>query len=435
MEKRTVLLNATIVTMEETAPLIKEGFLAFSSNIITDLGKMSDYKKKDTDELIDCQGKIIIPGLINAHTHLGLIPLRSMADDTPDRLRRFLFPMEMKYMTPDLVSKSALFAATESLLSGVTTVADMYYFTDDYATALSEIGIRAFCGQTIISENGADKLTEDEALALIEKLALKWEDHPKIKIVVAPHGTTTVSELGLIKAAAIAKKYQLKLMIHISEMDYEMKYYNEKYNMTPIEFLNTRGILSEDLLSVHSIFAKDNDFKILAETKTNVVHCLTANLKSGKGFMNLKAMLDHNVNVSLGTDGPISGNTLDLWTQMRFIPMVHKTINSDRSYLPSYEVLKMATINGAKSLGIEQEVGSLKIGKKADLVIINPSKFHSFPVHDVFATLIYSVNASNVEAVLIDGKWIVEDYKLQTMSQDKIFEDLKEAISLIKEEY
>lgn len=428
MEKRTVFINTQVVTMEESAPLIKEGFLAFSKGVIAALGPLSDYQPASHDEVIDLKGKIIMPGLINTHTHLGLVPLRSMADDMPDRLRKFLFPMEMRYLTADLTAKSSLFAAAESLKSGVTTVADMYYFTDEVATSLSQIGIRAFCGQTIIAENGADRLSEKAALAKTRALAEKWHGHPKIKIMVAPHGTTTVSEATLIEADQIAQDYQIKLMIHVSEMDYEMEHFATLHQMTPIEYLNQIGILSDRLISVHSIFAQKQDFKLLADHKVNVVHCLSANLKSAKGFMDLKAMLDHGVNVSIGTDGPISGNTLDLWTQIRFLPLVHKTINQDRSYLPSYEILKLATINGAKTLGIEHEVGSLEVGKKADLVIIDPFKLHSFPVHDVFASLVYSVNASNVEAVLIDGQWIVEDYQLVKMAESEIFTNLKNAL-------
>ncbi len=430
----TALINATVISMEADQPIFELGYVSFLADEIVAVGPMSAYQPTVDTKEIDCSGKIIMPGLINTHTHLGLIPLRSLADDMPDRLRKFLFPMEMKYFNAELVSASALFAGVESLKAGVTTVADMYYFTDSYAEALSELKIRAFLGQTIIKDHAADRFSETDALKEVARLAEKWANHPLIKIMVAPHGSTTVSLETLKQASALAKKYQLKMMIHISEMDYEMAYFRDKYNQTPIEYFAQAGLLGPEVIAVHSIYAQNQDFELLAKSQTNVAHCLTANLKAAKGIMDLKAMQAAGVNVSLGTDGPISGNTLDLWTQIRFVPMVHKTINHDRSYLPSYEILKLATINGAKTLGMADKIGSLKSGKQADLIIIDPNKFNSFPVHDVFATLVYSVTSQNVESVLVAGKWVIYQQELQTMDEKQIFAKLKQAMEVLPQD-
>lgn len=430
-----ILTNAIIVTMNEQSEIIQNGYVIINDGIIRELGPMIDLKNNVEGTRYNCQGKIITPGMINTHTHLGLIPLRSMADDLPDRLRQFLFPMEMKYMNAKLVQAATAFGAMESLKSGVTTVADMYYFTDEVMTALDQIGIRGLCGQTIIKENACDRLSEDEALQVVETLIQKWQGHPRLQVMVAPHGTTTVSTKAMIQAAQIARKHHIKMMVHTSEMTYEMEHFKKHNNQTPIEYLNDIGVLGPHFIAVHCIFAQHHDFKILAQSNSSVAHCLIANMKSGKGVMDLKSLLEAGVNVSLGTDGPISGNTLDLWSQMRFVPLVHKTINHDRAYLPSDQVVQLATNNGSKTLGLADKVGSLEVGKAADLITIDPQMANVYPVHDIYATLVYAVQTQNVCDVMVDGQWVVKDHRLLTMDEANIKSQLEAAMAEINRDY
>lgn len=428
---KQVLVNAMIITMDERRQIFNPGFIEIEEDRINRLGSMEDFQENDSIEVMDCKGKILIPGLINAHTHLGLSALRSLGEDMPDRLRSFLFPAEMQFMNKKLAQTASLFSALESLKAGVTCVADMYYHTDAVAEVLADLGIRALCGQTVMTENACDRLSESEAITEVERLAAKWKDHPLITPMIAPHGTHTVSQEALTRSCELARKHHIKMMVHVSEMDYEMDYFREKYQLTPIEYLDKIGVLGEHFISVHSIHAKDKDFEILSASKSKVVHCITANLKSAKGFMDLKSMKEAGLRVALGTDGPISGNTLDLFTQMRFVAMLHKTLTHDRAFLPAEEVLAMATRNSAEALGIERELGSLELGKRADIVVLNPDTFNMAPVYDPYAAIVYGAQPHNVEAVLVNGKWLIKEGKCITVDEEKVFRDMMKEIEPI----
>lgn len=428
---RTVLINGTIVTMNQKEEIYSNGYLVIDDSFITELGNGVPSNQEGT--VIDLKGKIVFPGLINTHTHLGMIPFRSMADDQKDRLRKFLFPMEKQYMNKDLAVLSSRYAVLECIRSGTTTIADMYYFEDAIATALEEIGVRAFCGQTIIDEVVIDPVGQE--FENLEQFILKWKDHPFIQPMLAPHGTSTVNAEKLVQLSDLSKKHNIKMMMHVSEMDYEMNYFKEEFDMTPIEFLGKKGILDSNLISVHTIHTSENDLKLLGKHNVKVAHCITANMKSGKGIMDLKGMQGHGINISLGTDGPISGNTLDLFTQMRLVPMAQKVKNQDRSFLTSKEVCELATINGARTLGIEELTGSLEVGKVADLIVIETDSLNMFPLHDIYAVLVYSTQAQNVESVMIHGKWVLWEKEFVSIDERKVKEDLKQETRKMSSHY
>ena len=432
---RTEIINTQVVTMDQQRQIYQEGYIRIAQGEIVGVGPMTEYVPKQGFEVEDGTGRIVIPGMINTHTHLGLSALRSLGEDIPDRLRDFLFPAEMAFMTPELTVKASLFSAVESLKAGVTTVADMYYFTDEVAKALDNVKIRAFCGQTIMEENACDRLSEEQAIQESVSLIEKWHDHPLISIMLAPHSTITVTEESLKKVSDIAKQKQVKWMMHISEMDYEVQHFQNKYNCTPIAYLDKIGALNEYLISVHSIFAQGEDFELLARKKVTVAHCLLANMKSGKGIMDLKSMQQAQVVVGLGTDGPVSGNTLDLFSLMKFLPMAHKTNQQDRAYLTAQEVFELATIGGAKVLGIDNQVGSLEIGKRADLVVLNPNTFNMSPVYDVYAAIVYGAQPHNVQDVMIDGTWVLKNQQCLTVDEQTIFQDLLTALHPIRDHF
>jgi len=218
-------------------------------------------------------------------------------------------------------------------------------------------------------------------------------------------------------------------------MDYEVQHFQNKYNCTPIAYLDKIGALNEYLISVHSIFAQGEDFELLARKKVTVAHCLLANMKSGKGIMDLKSMQQAQVVVGLGTDGPVSGNTLDLFSLMKFLPMAHKTNQQDRAYLTAQEVFELATIGGAKVLGIDNQVGSLEIGKRADLVVLNPNTFNMSPVYDVYAAIVYGAQPHNVQDVMIDGTWVLKNQQCLTVDEQTIFQDLLTALHPIRDHF
>ena len=422
---KIAIKNANIITMDKYMTHIENGYVIIKDDKIAMIGDMKDYENIAEDE-IDAQGGILMPGMINTHTHISMIPFRSLGDDCKDRLRRFLFPLEIEFMTKELVYKSAKYAICELLLNGVTTIMDMYYFEDEVARAADELGIRGVLGETIVNFPSCDSEKAYGGLEYGEKFIKKWVGNKRITPFIAPHAPNTNNTDSLIKANNLSKKYNVPLSMHISEMDYELEYYKEKYNKTPIEYLDSIGVLSERLVAAHCIFLTENDINLLKKHYVKVAHCIGSNTKSAKGVSPISKLLQNGINVGLGTDGPSSGNTLDIITQFKLFANFHKVANKDRSIFPSNEIVKLGTIDGAKVLNKEKEIGSIEIGKKADLVILETKSPNMFPIFDIYSTLVYSANAGNIDTVFVNGKCLVKDKKLLGIDFEKIKQELKE---------
>lgn len=409
---KTGIRNVTVVTMDSDFHIYENGYVLFEDDRILSVGGASGRPETEGIQWIDGQGGILMPGMVNVHSHIPMIPFRSMGDDCPDRLRRFLFPLELKAMTPELVYLSSLYAVCELLLAGVTTVLDMYYFEDQVARACDEMGIRAWVGETIIDMPTCDSPMPGGGLALCEELIRRWKDHGRVHPVVAPHATNSNTPQMLRAAWELSSKYGVPYTLHVSEMDYEMSYFREKYDKTPIAFLHDLGVLGTDTIAVHCIHATDEDIALLAQTGTKVAHCIGANTKAGKGICPMKDMVDAGVTVGIGTDGPSSGNTLDLFTQLRMIPSLQKTKYRDRSAFPAREIVAMGTIGGARCLKADGQIGSIEAGKKADLVLVETQSVNMFPRYNPYSVLVYSANASNVDSVFVDGRCLVRHGRL-----------------------
>lgn len=376
------------------------------------------------DILIDGQDGILMPGMINTHTHLSMIPFRSLQDDLPDRLRLFLFPLEKETMTQDLACAAAKIGVAESLLSGVTTVYDMYYFSDALAKTYETMGMRAYVAQTILNQDLCDAHTEAEGFDLATSFHQKWKSHPLITPALGPHGTTTVSKEMLLKIQAYAQKEKAHVCMHVSEMDYEMDFFR-KQDSSPIQYLNQLGLLNSNFTAVHVIHADEKDIETLNQTQTGVAHCIGANTKAGKGIPPLKSMIQHGVTVGLGTDGPSSGNTLDLFVQMNLLAKMHKVFNHDRSLFKAKEIVQMATLGGAKVLNLDSKIGSIELGKKADLVLLETNSINMFPHHDPYSVLVYSANPSNVHSVWVNGIQKVQNKQLVDISLSQLKDTCK----------
>jgi Cytosine deaminase and related metal-dependent hydrolases len=411
---KTIIKNVHVVTMDDQLNEWKHGYVLIDNEEIVALGDEATLDHSLTvDQVIDGQRGILMPGMINTHTHAGMIPFRSLGDDVPDRLRRFLFPLE-QFMTKELVKSSSDYAIAEMLLSGVTSFCDMYYFEDEVAQSCDEMGVRALVGETIIDMPTCDSPTASEALVYTEQFIQKWQDHPLITPVIAPHATNT-NTLEIFKdILALGKKYETPITMHVSEMTYELSEFEEKYQQTPIAFLESLGYFDHDLIMAHCILATSEDVELIAAAKENVrvAHCIGANTKSAKGVAPIKEMLANDITVGLGTDGPSSGNTLDLFTQMRMFANFQKTANQDRALFPAKEIVALATIGGAKTLGLDQQVGSLEVGKKADIVLVETDSVNMFPIFDAYSALVYSANPSNVQSVWVNGQQLVANKQL-----------------------
>lgn len=409
---KTALINGWILSMDDDFNEYNPGYIIIEDDTILDIGHLDDFKNDGIESIIDVNENIIIPGMINAHTHVGMIPFRSLGDDMKDRLRKLLFPLE-ENLSEELVRASANYAMAEMLLAGITTFADMYYFENAIAEEVDKMGMRALLGETILNIPTCDGDGQPYyGLTYAKNYIPKWKNHPLIKPMLAPHATNTNSKHILEEIKTVSKTNGVPIMMHVSEMDYEIDYFKKEYNLTPVEFLNAIGLLSNDFLAVHCIHLSQNDIKLLKKHDVNVIHCIDANMKSAKGIMPLKEVLEADITVGLGTDGPSSGNTLDLFTVMKTIAYAQKTYNRDRSIFPSREIFYLATRGGAKAIREDNHIGQLKANYQADIVVIERESVNMFPIFDPYSALVYSANSSNVKDVWVAGVQLVKNKQL-----------------------
>lgn len=426
---RILIDNVIVLTMDEKNTVFENGYVLTKDDKIELLG--SGVCAADFDERIDGGGGILLPGFVNTHCHVSMIPFRTMGDDCPDRLRRFLFPLENEAMTPKLVYLGAKYGICEMLLSGITTFADMYYFENEVARACEELGIRGYLGETIIGQPTCVSGEPYGGFEYQKKFLEKYRDSKRIRPIIAPHGTTTCDENALKKAHEIAKKYDTLFTLHASEMDYEMQYF-AKAKKTPIEFLDEIGVLDKHALLAHCIHLNESDLDLISSRGATVSHCIASNTKAGKGVAPVKGMAARKIPVGLGIDGASSGNTLSMFDQMRMFANFHKTANHDRGLFPASEIVRFATFGGAKALHGEREYGSLKVGMQADMVLVETDSVNMFPVYNPYSALVYSANSSNVRTVLAQGRVVVRDKEIVGQNISEIKAELYSAMKLFR---
>jgi 5-methylthioadenosine/S-adenosylhomocysteine deaminase len=426
---KIMIKNAWILTINEQMEQFPNGYVLTDQGEILDIGAMASLPSDILyDKCIDAKGAILLPGMVNTHTHIGMIPFRSLGDDYPDRLRRFLFPLENDCMNEMLAYTSGKYAIAEMQLSGVTTFFDMYYFEQQLAEAAEEMHSRGILAETVIDTVTVDVPEPMGGLQYAQRFLPKWQGNRRIQASVAPHAPYSNTIEVLQQADALSRKYNVPWMMHVSEMDFEMEKYRKEHNQTPIEFLEEIGVLSPRLVAAHCIHLSDHDIAVLKKYDVKVAHCIGANTKSAKGVARVRDLLAAGVTVGLGTDGPSSGNTLDLFSQMRLFANFHKTYLQDRSAFPAEEIVKLATIGGANVLGLERQIGSIEAGKQADFILVETDSVNMFPIFDPYSALVYSANASNVRDVFIAGKQVVAGKTLVDFDEAQIRAELAEAM-------
>lgn len=417
---KKIVVNATIITVNKENKIYNNGYLEILDNKIVAIGDMHNFTNLQDCQIIDAHNCILMPTMVNAHTHLSMIPFRGLEDDCFDRLRKFLLPMEKEWMDKELACLAAYYGIAESLLAGVGCLVDMYYFEDNILNIAKEMGIRGYFGETLMDNKTPSFSSSDFYLTKFAKEFNKCFEDNKVFSCLAPHSTMLTKKETLVKAKKIAKQYNLLYTLHCAEMDYESTYFKEKYNLTPIGYLANLNVLDEKTLLAHCINVSKEDLALLSSKKVNVVHCLGSNTKAAKGIAPIKEMVQHNINVCLGTDGPSSGNTLDIFTQLKLFADIHKNKEKNRAAWRCQDIIRLATINGAKALGLEQICGSLEVGKRADFMIIECDSINMFPIYDPCSAIVYSANASNVKDVFIDGKQLVKGKELVYFDKKKI---------------
>ena len=425
-----ILSGGIVVTMDASWNIYADGSIAIRGDAILAVGPRARIDSEFTaKQVIDAHGGLLLPGFINGHTHVPMTLFRGLHDDVTlqDWLYKYIFPAEAKNVNEEFVRWGARLAAAEQIRGGVTTFADMYYFEDAIAEETKAAGMRGILGETFIDFPAPDNKSEAEMLAYTEKFLKRWQGDSLIQAAPAPHSIYTCSKKTLVDAAALARKYHAPILIHVAEMKKEWVDSRKQNGMSPVQYLDKIGVLGPDVIAAHCIYVDATDRKTLAERGTGCVHNPSSNMMLASGVSPVPDMRAAGVAVGLGTDGPAgSNNDLDLMEEMDLAAKLAKITRMDPLALGAKDVVAMATIDGARAIHMEKEIGSLEAGKKADVILISLDEPNAVPMYDVYAQLAYALKGSGVETVVIGGKVVMQDHKLVTLDEPKILEKARE---------
>jgi len=425
--------NGTILTMDSQNKIISNGILAISGNKISYIGKDEKGSIKAKKEL-DTQGGLILPGLINSHTHAAMSLFRGLADDLPlmEWLNNYIFPVEGK-MDADFVRVGTLLACAEMIMSGTTTFCDMYLFEEEVARAAKEAGMRSVVGEVIYDFPSPNYGILEKGFIYTEALIERWKKDPLVNIAVEPHSLFTCGKELLIKANDLALRRDVPLILHLSETKEEVEEIEKRFGKRPVQHLKDLGLLGSHLIVDHCVHINKSEIKLLAENDVCVVHNPESNMKLASGIAPIPEMIAKGITVGLGTDGCASNNNLDLFGEMDIAAKLHKVNNLDPTVMDAQTLIKMATIDGAKVLGLETITGSLEVGKSADLIVIDTNKPHLIPMYNPYSHLVYAASGHDVKHSIIDGRIVMEDRRLLTLDVEEIIERSKEKSKKVKE--
>ena len=424
------IVAGMVVTMDGNRSIDDDGAVAVNGDSIIDVGPRAEITAKyEGRQTIDARGKLILPGFINGHTHVPMTLLRGLHDDVTlnDWLYKYIFPAEAKNVNEEFVRWGTRLAAAEQIRSGVTTFADMYYFEDAVAEETKKTGMRGVLGETFIDFPAPDNKSNAAMLAYTEKFLQKWQGDALIHAAPAPHSIYTCSQKTLQDAAALARKYHAPILIHVAEMKKELDDSLKNNGMTPVQYLDKIGVLGPDVVAAHCIFVDETDRRILAQRQVGCVHNPSSNMMLASGVAPVPETRAAGVAVGLGTDGPAgSNNDLDLMEEMDLAAKLAKITKMSPLALNAKAVVEMGTIDGARALHMEKEIGSLEAGKKADLILISLDEPNAVPMYDVYAQIAYSLKGSDVQTVMIGGRVVMKDRKLLTIDEPKVLEKARE---------
>ena len=435
MEKVDILLvNAFILTMDSSKTQVPSGAVAVRGQKILEVGPESELRARyESSSTIDCHGKVLMPGLVNAHTHVPMTLLRGLADDLrlDVWLMGYMMPVEREFVSPQFVRLGTSLACAELIRSGVTTFADMYYFEDDVASATAEAGMRGVCGESVMKFPTPDAKFYEESLEYSREFIKKWKGHPLIVPSIAPHAPYTCTSEILRASAELAMEFDIPLQIHISETQLEVENMRRDQGMPVVPWVKKQGLLEAKVLAAHCVWIDDGEMRTLLHAHSGVAHNPSSNLKLASGAAPVKRMLDNGLNVGIGTDGPASNNDLDMFEEVRLAAFLAKTTSNDPTALPAQQALEMSTSMGARALHIGDITGSIEPGKRADLILVDLSRLHSSPhfqrdPNAAYAQLVYSAKSSDVSDVMVDGKWLMQDKVLLTINESEILREAQD---------
>jgi len=423
-----LLTNAHVLTMDEHYNQYQGGAVAVKDDLILAVGPEDELNQEYTpDQLIDCSGKVVMPGLINVHTHLAMNLLRGLADDRrlDVWLLGYMMPVEREFVTPEFVHLGTSLACGELIRSGVTCFADMYYFEDQVAEAASQAGLRGVCAQTVLKFPSPDASSYEDALQAAAALIQKWKGHPLITPAVAPHAAYTSTEDILNSSAALAQKHQVPLHIHVAETKQEVEDQIEAHDMPVVPYIKKQGLLNAQVIAAHCVHIDEGEMHTLEHHQAGIAHNPTSNLKLSSGIAPVNRMLEIGLHVGIGTDGASSNNDLDMFEEIRLAALLAKGSTGDPTAVPARTAVAMATRMGAQAIHLADQTGSLVPGKKADLILIDLDTLHNSPQFrtgqdNVYTQLVYAAKSTDVTDVMVNGSWLMIDRELQTLDIDQL---------------
>lgn len=423
-----IIHDACVVTMDQNYQLFEKGAVAIANGVIVAVGDTRDVLDRySATQMVDGNKKLLMPGLINAHTHSPMTIFRGYADDLPLKqwLYDHIFPVESAFVLPRNVRLGTKLALAEMIRSGTTTFNDMYYHIDDVAEVVGKSGMRAVLTEGLIDFPVPNSPTPADALRFSEEMIQSYRPHPLITVGVAVHSVYSASSLVYQQARDLAGKYGVPFNTHLAETRWEFELIMDKYGVTPTRYLDDIGVLGKGMVLAHAVHLTDSDMELLALRGAGVAHNPQCNMKLASGVAPIPRLLELGVTVGIGTDGVASNNDLDMFDEMRSCALSHKLAQNDPTVMDARTVLEAATIGGARLLGLDGQIGSLEPGKRADMILLDLNRPHAHPVYNMYSLIIYSLRGADVHSVFVDGKPLMADRNLLTIDEADLFEQVE----------
>ena len=430
-----LLTGGSVVTMDGSGRVLTPGAVAVAGTDIVAVGDAAAVATAVVaDETIDTTGSVVLPGLVNTHTHAPMVMYRGLADDLAlmDWLEQYIFPAEAKTVTAEFVRVGTSLAALEMIRSGTTTFVDMYYFEEAIAEATVNAGLRAVLGQSVIQFPTPDAASPGDALARAEAFIAAWRDHDLIVPAVAPHAMYTLDEASLLAARDLGLRYQVPILIHLAETEEESRIAHERFGQSPTAFLDAIDFWRPSVLAAHGVWVSTEDVAILRRRGVGVSHNPESNMKLASGTAPVPAYLEAGVDVGLGTDGAASNNDLDMFEAMRMASLLHKLQSGDPRTLDAATALAMATIGGARAIGLEAMIGSLEPGKRADIIVVSMTAPRQTPMYDPISHLVYTTRGDDVHMTIVNGRVLMRARRVVSLDEAAVLSEARELAKTVR---
>jgi 5-methylthioadenosine/S-adenosylhomocysteine deaminase len=418
-----IVRGGTVVTMDDERHVYENGSVAVNGGRIVEVGTRAAIDRKySARDVVEATGKVIIPGLINGHTHIPMTLFRGLADDLDlnDWLVKYIFPAEAKNVTEEFVRVGTRLGLAEMIRGGTTTYCDMYYFEDAIADETAKAGVRGVLGETIIRFPVADNKTPEEAIAYTDRFVKKWQGHALITPAIAPHAPYTLTEESLKAVRAFSDRTKAPIVIHVAETRKEVDDLIKEKGASPVDYLARIGFLNNRVIAAHVVHPSAEEITTLKRLGVGVVHNPQSNMKLASGVAPVPRMIQLDLDVGLGTDGAASNNDLNIWEEMDTAAKLHKVFSMDPKVVTAQQAFELATIRGARSLHMEREIGSIEKGKRADIVVVDLDDLNQTPLYNVYSHLVYATKADDVRTVIVEGRVIMRDRRLLTLNEEDI---------------